>query len=125
MNRTGTGASLARAGTLEAPTTPEAPITTEAPMSERELPEEEGPGPGKGPSEDPSATPLESPKPPEPPRGPLARQAAREAARAEGNSLSWVHTFRVSPLALFLFLAVMAGLWILFDRTDLWYRLFP
>ncbi len=113
-------------------------------MSERDPGEEKGPGnpsvnaapedPAEAhgePSEAstpeavPASPPASAPKPPEPPRGPLARQAAREAARAEGNSLSWVHTFRVSPLALLLFLAVMAGLWILFDRTDLWYRLFP
>jgi hypothetical protein len=42
-----------------------------------------------------------------------------------GNSLSWVHTFRLSPLALVLILATLGGLWYLFETTDLWYRLFP
>jgi hypothetical protein len=47
-----------------------------------------------------------------------------ERSRGAG-SLDWVHQFRVSPLALAIFLGALAGLWALFEFTDLWYVLFP
>lgn len=68
------------------------------------------------------------PAPAEEPRPDAKRTGAspaRPPATQRGNSLSWVHTFRVSPLALVLFLLALGGLWILFETTDLWYILFP
>jgi hypothetical protein len=57
-------------------------------------------------------------------RGPERPVGARTPAEP-GNSLGWVHQFRVTPLTLGVILALLAGLWILFETTDLWYRLFP
>ncbi|CAN5712219.1 hypothetical protein BH23GEM11_BH23GEM11_13080 [soil metagenome] len=48
----------------------------------------------------------------------------RERAR-EGTSLSWVHRFRVTPLALVVFFVVVGVLWYVLESTGLWLALFP
>lgn len=35
------------------------------------------------------------------------------------------HQTRVTPKTLLLFFLVLAGLYVLFDQTDLWYVIFP
>ncbi|TVP50332.1 MAG: hypothetical protein EA350_00740 [Gemmatimonadales bacterium] len=48
----------------------------------------------------------------------------RERAR-KGTSLSWVHRFRVTPLALVVFLVGVGVLWYVLESTGLWLALFP
>ena len=46
-------------------------------------------------------------------------------AQASGSFFDWIRNVRISHRSLFLFLVFLAGLWVLFTYTDLWYRLFP
>lgn len=48
----------------------------------------------------------------------------RRRAR-QGTSLSWVHRFRVTPLTLVVFFAVVGVLWYVLESTGLWLILFP
>jgi len=48
----------------------------------------------------------------------------RERAR-QGTSLSWVHRFRVTPLALVIFFVVVGVAWYVLETTGLWLVLFP
>jgi len=48
----------------------------------------------------------------------------RERAR-QGTSLSWVHRFRVTPLALVIFFVVLGVAWYVLESTGLWLVLFP
>jgi uncharacterized membrane protein len=51
-------------------------------------------------------------------------QDHRERAR-QGTSLSWVHRFRVTPLALVIFFVVVGVAWYVLETTGLWLVLFP
>lgn len=46
-------------------------------------------------------------------------------AQESGSFFDWIRDARISPRSLLLFLVFLAGLWLLFTYTDLWYRLFP
>lgn len=46
-------------------------------------------------------------------------------AQASGSFFDWIRNVRISHRSLLFFLAFLAGLWVLFTYTDLWYRLFP
>lgn len=42
-----------------------------------------------------------------------------------GSFFDWIRNVRISHRSLLVFLVLLAGLWVLFTYTDLWYRLFP
>jgi hypothetical protein len=42
-----------------------------------------------------------------------------------GSFFDWIRNVRISHRSLLVFLLLLAGLWMLFTYTDLWYRLFP
>ncbi len=46
-------------------------------------------------------------------------------AQESGSFFDWIRNVRISHRSLFLFLVFLAGLWVLFTYTDLWYRLLP
>jgi hypothetical protein len=46
-------------------------------------------------------------------------------AQESGSFFDWIRNVRISHRSLLLFLVFLAGLWVLFTYTDLWYRLFP
>lgn len=97
------------------------------PMNERADAEREDPDEGVEPEArsepDPRAEAGE-PSPATPRRSLVPDRPLTERGGGSG-SLDWVHQFRVSPLALLIFLGVLAGLWALFEFTELWYVLFP